>query len=106
MTDLRAVGDADHIVVEDDTAEPGELGAASLKWILRAPPGLLGAHAVGTGLELIFDFLVVRLVESAIRPVAVRAEDCRQPTCLARGPVEVAGHVMAWASRAADPLDG
>src|SRR5260370_41268025 len=106
MTDLRAVGDADHIVVEDDTAEPGELGGASLKWILRALPGLLGAHAVGTGLELIFDFLVVRLVESAIRPVAVRAEDCRQPTCLAGGPVEVAGHVVAGVAGEEDLLDG
>ena len=102
MRDRLAVGVADHVVVEDDAAHAGELGAASLQRIACAPrsssrPPLRSGSSRG---------LVAGLVESAVGPVAVRTQHAGQLARLALGPVEVAADVMARHAGEEDLFDG
>ena len=91
VRDGRAVGVADHVVMEDDAAHPGQHARS---W----PAGIAGAvdRLLGRRIDRLFVAFVAGVVQAAVGPVAVRAEHGRQLAGRrSRRPVQVAGDVMA-----------
>src|SRR4030095_16643433 len=79
VRELIRIGVPDHVVVEGDAAPAREHRAARLQEMPLCGHRLLAAAG-----DLAFRFLLRALVEAAVEPVAVRAEDGRVPVPGAR----------------------
>ena len=98
--ELRAVGIADHVVVEDDAAHASQLDAPRLKG--TAPSFLEPLFSID---DLAADSIDARIHEPSFGPMPMRAEDAGDFALEFFGTVEIARHKEAGHALEIDLLD-